>query len=67
MCCTPTSALLLTYRNSRTGFDELSETAAAVMKWYGVVPEASKKRPSIEPIQPSVQCGSSIKAIVVPY
>ena len=37
------------------------------MKWYGVVPDASKNRPSIEPIQPSVQCGSSISAIVVPY
>ena len=38
-----------------------------VRKWYGVVPDASKNRPSIEAMQPSVQCGSSISAIVVPY
>ena len=38
-----------------------------VKKWYGVVPDASKKRPSIDAMQPSVQCGSSISAIVVPY
>ena len=38
-----------------------------VRKWYGVVPDASKKRPSIDAMQPSVQCGSSISAIVVPY
>ena len=36
-------------------------------KWYGVVPDASKNSPSIEPMHPSVQCGSSINAIVVPY
>ena len=36
-------------------------------KWYGVVPDASKNSPSIEAMQPSVQCGSSINAIVVPY
>ena len=41
--------------------------AAAVRKWYGVVPEASKNRPSMLAMQPSVQCGSSISAIVVPY
>ena len=32
-----------------------------------MVPDASKNRPSIEAMQPSVQCGSSISAIVVPY
>ena len=44
----------------------LIDIAAVVRKWYGVVPEASKNRPSIEPMQPSVQNGSSISAIVVP-
>ena len=39
----------------------------SVMKWYGVVPEASKNRPSMLAMQPSVQCGRSISAIVVPY
>ncbi len=32
-----------------------------------MVADASKYRPSIEPMQPSVQCGNSIGAIVVPY
>jgi hypothetical protein len=45
----------------------LSLIAAAVTKWYGVVPDASKNRPSMLAMQPSVQCGSSISAIVVPY
>ncbi len=43
------------------------DIAAVVRKWYGVVPDASKNSPSIEAMQPSVQCGSSISAIVVPY
>ena len=43
------------------------DIAAVVRKWYGVVPEASKNNPSIEVMQPSVQNGSSISAIVVPY
>jgi len=32
----------------------------------GVVDEASKYRPSIEPMHPSVQCGSSMRAMGVP-
>ena len=32
-----------------------------------MVPDASKYSASIEPMQPSVQYGSSISAIVVPY
>ena len=67
MCSTPTSASLFVYRSCRTGFDELSDIAAVVRKWYGVVPDASKKRPSIDAMHPSVQCGSSMSAIVVPY
>ncbi len=43
------------------------DIAAVVRKWYGVVPEASKNKPSIDDMHPSVQCGSSIRAIVVPY
>ena len=41
--------------------------AAAVTKWYGVVPDASKNKPSMLAMQPSVQCGSSMSAMVVPY
>ena len=37
-----------------------------VRKWNGVVADASKNSPSIEPMQPSVQCGRSISAIGVP-
>ena len=37
------------------------------MKWYGVVEDASKYSPSIDPMQPSVQNGNSIRAIGVPY
>ena len=37
------------------------------MKWYGVVPDASKNRPSMLAMHPSVQCGRSISAMVVPY
>ena len=64
---TATDPSLFTYRSSRTGLELCLESAAVVRKWYGVVPDASKNRPSIEPMQPSVQCGSSIRAIVVPY
>jgi hypothetical protein len=42
------------------------DPAAAVRKWYGVVPEASKYRPSMEPMQPSVKNGRSMSAIGVP-
>ena len=64
---TPTAASLSVYRNSRTGFELFSLIAAVVTKWYGVVPDASKNRPSMLAMQPSVQCGNSISAIVVPY
>jgi hypothetical protein len=37
-----------------------------VRKWNGVVAEASKYRPSIDPMQPSVQCGSNMSAMGVP-
>jgi hypothetical protein len=43
------------------------DIAAAVMKWYGVVPDASKKSPSIDPMHPSVQNGRSMRPMVVPY
>ena len=44
----------------------LGDIAAAVRKWYGVVADDSKNRPSIDPMQPWVQNGSSISAIGVP-
>ena len=37
------------------------------MKWYGVVAADSKYSPSIDPIRPSVKCGRSSRARVVPY
>ena len=36
------------------------------MKWYGTVADDSKYRPSMDPMQPWVQKGSSIRAIGVP-
>ena len=34
------------------------ESSVELMKWYGVVADASKYRPSIEPMHPSVQNGT---------
>src|SRR5215211_346169 len=60
------SAMFL-YGRPRTGFDGVCASVATVMKWYGVVVEASKYRPSIDWIRPLVQYGSSISASGVPY
>ena len=43
-----------------------ADSSDCIRKWNGVVDDASKYRPSIEPMQPSVQCGSSMSAIGVP-
>ena len=55
------------YFSRRTGFELCFDIADVVRKWNGVVPDASKNRPSIEPMQPFVQNGRSISAIGVPY
>ena len=47
-------------------FEGPVESSSWFRKWNGVVAEASKYRPSIDPMQPSVQNGSSINAIGVP-
>ena len=54
------------YSRSRCAREGASESSDCIRKWYGVVVLDSKYRPSIEPMQPSVQCGRSIGAIVVP-
>jgi hypothetical protein len=43
-----------------------NDSSSWFKKWYGVVVDASKYRPSIDPMHPSVQCGSSMSAIGVP-
>ena len=50
----------------RTGFDGCLASADTITKWYGVVAADSKYRPSIEAIRPSVKCGRSSSASVVP-
>src|SRR5689334_22495896 len=60
------SAMFL-YGRPRTGLDGVCASVATVMKWYGVVVDASKYRPSIDWMRPCVQYGSSISASGVPY
>ena len=50
----------------RTGFDGCFASMETVTKWYGVVAADSKYSPSIEAIRPSVKCGRSSRARVVP-
>ena len=51
---------------SRWAQEHFVDSSSWLMKWNGVVDDASKYRPSIEPMQPSVKYGSSISAIGVP-
>ena len=62
----PSTACIVQHKLGVPAHATCFDIAAAVRKWYGVVPDASKNRPSIEPMHPSVQCGNSISAIVVP-
>src|ERR1700704_985981 len=55
------------YGSPRTGLDGVCASVAIIMKWYGVVVDASKYRPSIDWMRPWVQYGRSINASGVPY
>src|SRR5436190_24399126 len=66
-CFTPSATLRLLYGRLRSGLDGALESSAALRKWYGVVAEDSKYRPSWDEMQPWVQYGRSISAIGVPY
>src|SRR5947209_16254803 len=65
-CWTPAATFSVGYGRSRWGLDGALESSAASMKWYGVVADDSKYRPSIESMHPSVQYGRSIRAMGVP-
>jgi hypothetical protein len=54
------------YLRPRTGLDGLLARAETTMKWYGVVAADSKYSPSMDAILPSVKCGRSSRASVVP-
>src|SRR3954454_18298630 len=56
----------LLYLRSRWARDGATESSDWFRKWYGVVADASKYRPSMDPMHSSVQYGSSISAIGVP-
>ncbi len=51
------------YGRSRWARDGLGDSSDWLMKWNGVVEDASKYRPSMDPMHPSVKYGSIIGAI----
>ncbi len=66
MWATPAARSVPPYGTARTGRDGAADSSSWLMKWNGTVWVDSKKRPSMDPRQPSVQCGSSMSDIGEP-